>query len=145
MVYLDADNNLENAGITDFLEMSNIGSGPDVNIVVQFDRISGYDSSYGDWTGTRRGLIQPGDIPDTNWGIDIGEINMGDATSVIDFVRWTMTECPADNYALIFWDHGGGFYGVCFDDTNVDDLSMADLSTIIDGIPEIELIGFDAC
>jgi C1A family cysteine protease len=50
MIYLDGDNNLESAAIDDFMEMSSVGSTSDVNIVVQFDRIPGYVSSYDDWT-----------------------------------------------------------------------------------------------
>ena len=54
MVYLDGDNNLESAAVNDFLEMSSVGSSSNVNIVALMDRISGYDTSYGDWTDTRR-------------------------------------------------------------------------------------------
>jgi len=50
LVYMDADNNLEDAGIADFLEMARVGSTSLVNIVVQFDRAVGYNNSYGDWT-----------------------------------------------------------------------------------------------
>ena len=60
LVYLDADNNLEREAIDDFLEMSAVGSSADVNIVVQFDRIAGYDQRYGDWTSTKRFLVTPG-------------------------------------------------------------------------------------
>ena len=58
MVYLDADNNLESAGIDDFLEMATVGSDANINIVVQFDRINGYDTSYGDWTRCKRFYIE---------------------------------------------------------------------------------------
>ena len=54
MVYLDGDNNLEAAAIDDFLEMSSVGSTPEVAVVAQMDRIAGYDTSNGDWTDTRR-------------------------------------------------------------------------------------------
>jgi len=68
MVYLDADNNLESAGINDINEMEIVGSSDDVNVVVQVDRIpysvlaannQGYadDVSNGDWTNTRRYYI----------------------------------------------------------------------------------------
>ena len=50
MIYLDGDNNLEEAGIDDFLEIASVGSDSNINIVVQFDRIGGYDTSYGNWT-----------------------------------------------------------------------------------------------
>lgn len=145
MVYLDADNNLEGAGIEDFLEMAEIGSTEDVNIVVQFDRAFGFDYSYDDWTGTRRGLVNQGDAPDLNWGIDLGEKNMGDPLSVVDFVEWSMEEYPAGNYALIYWDHGNGIEGICTDSSSGSELEMEDLTTIIDATEPVNLVGFDAC
>lgn len=80
MVYM-AGNDLEEFGIGDFLEMSAVGSTSNVNIVAQFDRTSGYDFSYGNWTDTRRGIIRQGDTPSLNWGTSIGEANMGNANT----------------------------------------------------------------
>ena len=145
MVYLDADNNLEGAGIEDFLEMAAVGSTEDVHIVVQMDRTYGYDYLYGDWSGTRRGLVGQGDVPDTSWGIDIGEADMGSPQSVIDFVQWSMQEYPAANYGLVYWDHGNGFEGLCTDYSSGSELEMTELSTVIDAIGPINLVGFDAC
>jgi len=78
MVYMAADNDLEQFGIKDFLEMSSVGSNSDVNIVVQFDRTPEFDSTYDNCTDTRQGLIQAGDLPNSGWGTSIGEANMGD-------------------------------------------------------------------
>jgi len=160
MVYVDGDNNLEDAAITDFLEMSSVGSDADVNIVVQFDRISGYDTSYDDWTDTRRGIVMPGDVPNTSWGVSIGEANMGDPATLINFAVWAITTYPADHYALVLWDHGGGWRervskeppikAVCWDDTNAGDcLYMKEvknaLSSIESSAAQPDLVGFDAC
>lgn len=110
MIYLDADNNLEGAGIEDYLEMAAVGSSSDVNIVVQFDRISGYDTSYGDWRTCKRFLVMPGDTPTTkNQLEDIGEANMGDPATLTTFVDWATARFPAEYYALILWNHGGGW------------------------------------
>lgn len=109
MVYLDADNNLESAGIDDFLEMASVGSTAGVNIVVQMDRISGYDASYGNWTGARRFLIQKNDTPSVTPLQDLGEQNMGNPNVLQDFVEWTITNYPAEHYALAIWNHGGGW------------------------------------
>ncbi|MFX0091406.1 MAG: hypothetical protein ACFFBD_06550 [Candidatus Hodarchaeota archaeon] len=53
MIYLDADCNLESAGIEDINEMETVGSSDKLNIIALVDRTSGYDTSNGDWTGTR--------------------------------------------------------------------------------------------
>jgi len=72
-VYMDADNNLEDVGIADFLEMARVGSTSLVNIVVQFDRAIGYNNSYGDWTTTKRYLVQQGMTPTINAALfDVG-------------------------------------------------------------------------
>src|SRR2546428_13594461 len=63
LVYMDADNNLEDYGIADFLEMAGVGSTSRVNIVAQFDRAAGYNSQNGDWTDTKRFLVQAGVTP----------------------------------------------------------------------------------
>jgi len=109
MVYLDADNNLEPAGIGDFMEMSSVGSSEDVNIIVQMDRRDGYDTSYGNWTGTRRFLIQKNDTPAVTPLDDLGEKNMGDPGVLQDFVEWGVMNYPAQHYALVIWNHGDGW------------------------------------
>ncbi len=109
LVYLDADNNLESAGITDFQEMASVGSSPEVNIVVQMDRVPGYSGLYGDWTGTRRFLIKKNDEPNVTPLQDLGEKNMGDPEVLRDFVEWGVTNYPAEHYAVVIWNHGDGW------------------------------------
>ena len=112
MVYLDGDNNLEGAGIDDMNEMEVVGSTSNVNIVVQFDRIPGYDSTNGDWTGTRRYYVtQDADpaIIGSSLIQDLGEVDMADPNVLVDFVEWAMQNYPASNYALILWNHGSGW------------------------------------
>lgn len=110
MVYLDGDNNLEGAGIDDFLEMSSVGSSADVNIVVQFDRIGGYDTSHDDWETCKRFYVTSAmDPTSANQVADIGEVNMADPATLTSFIDWAVGAYPADNYALILWNHGGGW------------------------------------
>lgn len=161
MIYMAADNNLEEYAINDFLEMANVDyGGSNVNVVVQFDRIPDYDYSYGAWTTTKRFLITKGMAPTSDNAImDIGEANMGHPQTLIDFASWTMSSFPADKYSIILWDHGSGwkkFDGgnprkyVCADDTNWDSLETSELAYAIGAITnagtnKLELIGFDAC
>jgi hypothetical protein len=157
MVYLDGDNNLESAALDDFMEISSVGSTAGVNIVAQFDRIPGYVSSYDDWTTCKRFLITPGMTPTAANAIaDLGECNMGDPNTLTEFVEWSMTEYPADNYALILWNHGSGWKawtpwdavvgrGVCWDDTNGGDhLTLQETEQALSG-KYVDLLGYDAC
>jgi len=161
MVYLDSDNNLELAGIYDFLEIASVGSSGDVQVVVLMDRVPQEDDSYGNWTDTRRGLVRPGDVPSASWGESIGEANMGDPDTLVDFAQWAMQSYPAARYGLVLWDHGNGWWpapermlprvkGVCWDDTSGSDgLSVKELrealATITSTSGPLDLIGFDAC
>ena len=162
MVYLDADNNLESAGIDDFLEMATVGSDANINIVVQFDRINGYDTSYGDWTRCKRFYIEKDMTPIPGNAVEgLGEVNMGNPETLVDFVEWTVTSYPAEKYALVLWNHGDGwrqeaiagaektpaskqkvqapkdelvFKAVCWDDTNGDVLSMDEVQQALSEI-----------
>ncbi len=160
LVYLDGDNNLESAGIDDFLEMSSVGSSGDLNIVVQFDRVPGYETGYGNWTDTRRFHVTPGLEPWAANGASIGEANMGDPQTLIDFVAWGMSAYPADRYAVVLWDHGSGWLmpgaekpllkNIAYDDTSGDALDMPELRGAMEtlsngGADPLDLVGSDAC
>lgn len=56
--YTAVDNDLESDAMNDYYEMQSVGSGAGVNIVTQFDRAEGYDTRFGDWTGTHRYYIE---------------------------------------------------------------------------------------
>ncbi|MCU0861727.1 MAG: clostripain-related cysteine peptidase, partial [Methanomassiliicoccales archaeon] len=158
MVYLDGDNNLEGYGIDDFLEMASVGSNPQVSIVVQFDRSpltgwTGGSSEYDDWRSTKRFLVESGDRPTSSYQIsDLGEVNMGSQAALQSFLEWGMNSYPANHYALVLWDHGGGWvYGVCSDDTSSgDSLLLPEIRQAITGAQTstgktLDLVGFDAC
>lgn len=171
MVYLDADNNLESAGIDDINEMETIGSSDEVNIVVQVDRIpysvlaannQGYadDSSNDNWTTTRRYYItQDSDSSQISSQLisDLGEQNMGDPQTLVDFANWAATEYPAKKYLLVIWNHGGGFRSlnltkdIAWDYTNGEDkITMPELESALSSISTqigggIDVVGMDAC
>jgi hypothetical protein len=172
MVYLDADNNLESAGIDDINEMEIVGSTTDVNIVVQVDRIpysvlasnnEGYadDISNSNWTTTRRYYItQDFDSVQINSQLisDLDELNMGDPQTLIDFTTWAVTEYPAKKYLLVIWNHGGGFRSptytakdIAWDDTSGGDkITMSELEYALSAISiqmekNVDIVGMDAC
>lgn len=171
MIYLDADNNLESAGINDLNEMEMVGSSSDVNIVVQVDRIpysvlaannQGYfdDTSNGDWTNTRRYYITQDSDPyqiSSDLKSDLGELNMGDPQTLIDFASWAVANYPAKKYLLVIWNHGGGFKStsltkdIAWDDTSGGDrITMPELEYALSAISiqagkNIDIVGMDAC
>lgn len=113
MVYLDADCDLEYFGLVDMNEMEKVGSTSDVNIIVLMDRVDGYDDSDGDWTETRLYYVdQDNDMSTINSTLlkNMGEKNMGDPATLTEFINYGMTNYPADNYGVVLWNHGSGWY-----------------------------------
>jgi len=171
MVYLDADNNLESAGIDDINEMEIVGSTTEVNIVVQVDRIpysvlaannEGYadDISNSNWTTTRRYYITQDFDPfqiNSQLISGLGELNMGDPQTLVDFTNWATINYPAKKYLLVIWNHGGGFRSlsltkdIAWDDTSGGDkITMPELEYALSAISaqigkKIDIVGMDAC
>ncbi len=172
LVYIDGDNNLEGDALIDIKEMEIIGSSDEVNIVVQIDRAEEFSAADGDWTESRRFLIEQnssendiveiinqkfGDLDALTLGTkyieSLGETNNGDTQTLIDFALWGVETYPAEKYALVFWNHGGTWIGGYGGDESTEDHDGMDipelqhaLSTITDTIGQkFEFIGFDTC
>lgn len=170
MIYQDADDRiLEQDIYLDLNEAERVGSSDQVNIVAQVDRFKGAYSGDGNWTGTRRYYItQDNDLQKVHSELveDLGELNMADGKTLVDFVLWAARTYPADKYALILSDHGMGWPGGFSDpdpvsrdpsrtalasalgDDNLFLMELEDsLAEILDKskIDKLELIGMDAC
>lgn len=81
---------------------------------------------------------------------DAGPKSMGSADTLADFLRFGVQNAPAEHYALILWDHGGGpVYGLCRDDNHAGDaLSLSELDEALKrglGGAKLDLLAFDAC
>jgi hypothetical protein len=145
MVYLDADNSLDWYGPFNVNQMETVGSTSNVAIIVQMDRLGLPAKRYYITKDNDTGTINSPVIQ------DIGEVNMGNPTTLVNFIEWTMTNYPAERYALVMWDHGGGYEGVCWDDTSGGDyLTMSELKSALNTVKTdtgavIDVIGFDAC
>jgi len=136
LVYMNADNDLEQYGILNMNQMETVGSDANVNIVVQFDRSAKYDGSNGDWQGTRRYYVtkdSDANIIHSDLLQDMGEQDMGNPDVLRDFITWGITNYPAERYCLIMWNHGAGWRsrdmdpgrGISYDDGQGTFLTMA--------------------
>jgi hypothetical protein len=106
MVYMAGDNDLDPNGVTDLGEMKRAGSNTKVNIVAQFDRSSGHSAS--------RYYLRKGRSLQEDIVANIGRVDTGDPSALIDFIDWAVTTYPARHYALVLWNHGEGW-----DDTDL--------------------------
>jgi clostripain len=144
MLYLDEDNNLYPWLTRAISNLEAQAANPDVNVVVLYD---------GDRTNdSRRFLVQPGG--NYTDGVNrwyLGELNMGDPQTLVNFVNWTRTNYPAQHYYLAIADHGRGTSGVAWDDTNNKDyLTTAELRSAFNtatnsGQWKIDVLHYDTC
>jgi hypothetical protein len=102
MVYLAGDNNLDGNGVTDLGEMKKVGSNDEVNLIAQFDRA-------GVKQETKRFYLRKGTTLAKDAVMKLGETDSGNPDALIDFVKWGVKTYPAECYALILWNHGGGW------------------------------------
>lgn len=158
LVYLNADNNLEDFGFEDVHEMEKVGSNDRVNIVVQFDGITK--------SGTQRLYIEKALQAEGKYSFaspvveDMPEQDMGDISTFVNFVEWGMKHYPADHYMTILWNHGSGWSkrseelslmkGISYDDTSGTHITTNQLADGLDQIlmstgNKIDVLGFDAC
>jgi hypothetical protein len=169
MIYSNADDNvLEQDMLIDLQEAELVGSTDQVTIVAQVDRFTGGYAGMGDWTGAKRFLItQDNDM--SSFGSeeleDLGEVNMADGATLLDFIEWAVTNFPARKRMLILSDHGAGWPGGWGDPDpgglGADDIVLAELFGDSLWLMEMEraldqarsnleleyfdVVGFDAC
>ncbi len=102
LAYLAGDNNLDSAGVEDMAEMAAVGSTPNVDVVVQFDRA-------GEKAVTARYHISKGGGGEKDRVMVLPETNTGDPKVLIDFIAWGVQNYPAQHYLLVVWNHGSGW------------------------------------
>ena len=76
---------------------------------------------------------------------DWGERNMGDWSTLYDFIVWGKANYPADRYILTMYDHGGGWMGACWDYTSYYDfLLMDEIDCAIRNAGGVDILAFTA-
>ncbi len=171
MIYLDGDNSLSSYAYDDFNEMEQglynlvqSGGNDNLNIIVLFDDTS-------PTAGTRLYQVVPdntNDIVSTRLDTgasELGELAMNAPGTLSNFINYSKTSFPADHYALILWNHGGGARSISgtaskeiysrqiADDWSsgdgdylfLDEMKQALISSGFSKTNKLDLIGFDAC
>ncbi len=132
MVYMAGDNGkifeqldgkplmygMETQGWADIQKMASVGSTEELAVVVQFDTLSDREHTY------RISIPPKSEKPEIentsgqnlkvpnyllNFTEYIPEQNTGDPASLTDFIVWGIQNYPAENYAVILWNHGTGW------------------------------------
>ncbi|MEM3618546.1 MAG: clostripain-related cysteine peptidase [Candidatus Bathyarchaeia archaeon] len=139
MVYLDADNNLDEYGQIN-LEQMKEGLAPNaaINVIVLMDRLNLPAYIY-EVTHEEIKTVQA-----------LGEVDMGSQQTLSYFVTFAMKKYPANYFFLDLWDHGGGYRGVCWDESSGNHLSPHDVEMAVASAENqtkkfVHVVGFDAC
>jgi Clostripain family len=91
---------MEDQGWKDIEEMEAVGSTAEVAILVQFDTLSNREHTYRIYIPAKGEKREIQNIP---------EQNTGNPDSLRDFIIWGTENYPAENHAVILWNHGTGW------------------------------------
>ncbi len=75
---------------------------------------------------------------------EMGEVNMGDYTTLRDFINYCKQNFPADRYIMDMYNHGGGWRGACIDVTDNDSLTMEEMQKAFEEAGGIDVLMFNA-
>lgn len=107
LIFMAGDNNLDDAGYADIMEMKKIGSSDKLHIVVQRD-------SAADGHGARRYYVTKGVKIESDELANLGDTNTGDPKVLTEFLNWGLANYPAKRTMAVLWNHGNGW-----DDTDI--------------------------
>jgi hypothetical protein len=161
LIFLSGNNNLDSFGKFNLKQMEQIGSTPQLNVVVQWASLKN--------DKTQRLLIHQ-DITHAEVTSPVVEslstVDMGDPKSLLDFIRWGVQKYPAKHYAIDVWNHGSGWhasttpntnqqkpfypYDISWDDKTDHSISTPALARVLAEAAQIighkvDLYGSDAC
>lgn len=149
LVYM-CGTDLQEDACEDLAEMAEVEAGDAINVVV----LAGGAKEWAleDLKGNSRTLavIRDGYFEELQ---DWGKASMGSPDSLVEFLRYGLTEYPADRTIAVLWDHGAGSEGgVCFDETaNDDGLTVVEINSALENLARevpgyhINIFGCDAC
>lgn len=101
MVYMAAFNDLSPAANADLDELTEAGASDAVHVYA-FAKQRGKDG--GSWVRRMR-FRAPGVVESE----DLDDVDSADPRTFEDFVRWASGMSPAERYAFVIWNHGGGW------------------------------------
>lgn len=122
LFYMDGKKDLDGVIRASLRSLKNTGSDENVNLLAEIDTKT---------EGTQRGLISGEKSREIMADIEkLGNPDMGDPSTLKEFIAWGMKKYPAKHYALVLWDQGAGFRGSIADDETkslIDNRELADL------------------
>ena len=147
--YASTDEGLATGDITEILSVA--GQPDDVNIIIETGGAKSWSSTYGISASslTRYHVSNKSLVKDAS----LTYANMGLSSTFQSFLEWGMNNYAAEEMGVVLWNHGGGMYGVCYDEKkNNDSLLISEVNTALNNAfastgrtEKLEWIGYDAC
>ena len=147
---LESENQLATGDIKEILAVS--GQPDDVNIVIETGGAKSWASTYGiSSTYLERWHVENKQLVKDN---QLSYASMGLTSTLQSFIEYGLNNYPAERTGLVFWNHGGGMRGVCYDEKKNDDvLKNSEIKSAVSGAlnncgmsgQKLEWVGYDAC
>ena len=147
---LESENQLATGDIQEILKVS--GQPDDVNIVIETGGAKSWASTYGiSSTYLERYHVENKSLVRDN---QLTYASMGLTSTLQSFIEYGLNNYPAERTGLVFWNHGGGMRGVCYDEKKNDDvLKNSEIRSAVSGAlsncgmsgQKLEWVGYDAC
>jgi len=149
ILYFACDNDLSSAGYNEILKLTGLGYNEKVKTIILIDNAF-YDTS----PFPKIYELLNGEII---LKMKLKEENIADINFFSDFLRYIKENYESENYFLIFYSHGNGWYqnlkkAFLYDETNQSSLSVAGggLKEFLKKAKEIlgkkiKIVGFDVC
>lgn len=74
----------------------------------------------------------------------MGELNMGNTSTLQNFIEYCKQYYPAERYIIAFYNHGMGWDGACIDDSNDDFLTMDEMQQAFNATGGVDIVCFTA-
>ncbi len=161
MIFLNGDNDLNEWALDDLDEMQSLTNASKVNVIVLLDELGKSNSAVYKITKGGKTKLSPGSAVFSG-----SEADMGSADTLKKFGVWAVDNYPAQKFALVLWNHGGGwregepsrcgrtplFKDFSNDETSESVITLADgaytkaIKAISNAVgKKLDLIGFDTC
>lgn len=158
LYYAAGSNSSEIDLLNDVDEMIRGKLSDDYNLVLLIDRIEGHSEDslalgqnfidtklYEITTKGAKELNGAPELPQLN-SITSYDVNMGDAKTLKDFIRFGKNHFPAEHYMLIMRSHGNGM-AMCPDieEATPDRIFPAEMTDILTENESVDILGLDVC
>lgn len=147
MIYMIGSNLESESGLAtaDIEEILDADYGNNVNIVIQSGGCTNWQNNIMKDNTVQRFYVENDDLTELK---SMGRISMVDTNTLSDFITYTASAYPAEDYILLLWDHGGGVpIGFGYDELDpYNTLTEVELGEALQTANiKFESIIFDAC